>query len=613
MTLKLLVNEPTKEDYKNYPSTKIGDIQEHPELESRVLPIAYEIKKRSKVLDLGCNDGGFISILKDKRDCDVFGIDISEELVEVAKQKGLNVQVGDAEKLPFEDGTFDYVTCMDVLSHLPNIDLALSEIRRVLKKDGILLGSVPHKVLDIYGWHDRRLHRVYFEEESLSQKLGEQFKLSYLRTLKGKEFSIKLFGSYLMDQPCEILFKSGGDKTKDWNEAYQDKGILRAWFGFTQTPGTIYYRMSGYADKMQKLGAEINYNPYEETDRDGPSAWTRKINWDQNAKRFTNQHIVDELFSLMKTADLSVFQITSSESVLRYLTAFRDPKNLYPNHLKKPLVLEMDDWFFDIPPYNMASGPYQPNSGPEAIAYEQLKLADYVICSTQYLVDKIRQLLPNKQCYIVPNSLDFDIWDKITKKRTDHEKNPALIRIIYTGSGNHSKDLAIIKEPIMALIEEFPNLEFIYANQREDCFEGNKSERIKRYIGWEPLSRYPQMVSDWEGDIGIAPLLDNDFNRVKSCLRYLEYGALSLPVVASDVYPFHHAIENGKNGIVISNSKNKWYDALRSLIIDKEKRITLGKAAYQEIKKNHNMDEIAKRYKSILESIKREFQGERKS
>jgi ubiquinone/menaquinone biosynthesis C-methylase UbiE len=605
--LKLLIQEPSKEDYAKYPATGAGNVEENPQMESRVLPIAYEVKKGSKILDIGCNDGTFIQLLKDKRGCDVYGVDIAKELVKQAKEKGLNVQVADVEKLPFEDGTFDYVVCMDVLSHLPDIDLALQEIRRVLKPNGILLGSVPHKILDIHNWHDRRFHRIYFEEQSLTEKLDKQFKLSYLRTLKGREFSVKLISSYLMDQPCEILFKCGGDKTNDWNEALQDKGILRVWFGFTQTPGTIYYRMSGYADKMQKLGVEVHYNPYDERDRDGASAWTRKCNWNQAERRFSNQHIINELFSLMKIADLSVFQVTSSESVLRYLTAFRDPKNLFPYHVKKPLVLEMDDWFFDIPSYNMASGPYYPNSGPEAIAYEQLKLADTVICSTQYLVEKIHQLLPDKQCYVVPNSIDFDIWDKLDMKRPDHEKNPDLIRIIYTGSGNHSKDLEIIKEPMMALIEEFSSLEFIYANQREDCFEKCGSERVKKYIGWEPLSRYPQLVASWEPDIGIAPLLDNEFNRVKSNLRWLEYSALKIPTIASKVYPFDNSIKNSEDGIVIGNSKQHWYEAMRGLIVEKGRRTDIGENAYKRVKRDFNMDDIAKRYKSILESIKREF------
>lgn len=604
--MKLIVNEVMKEDYKNYPSTGAGNVENRPELESRVLPIAYEIRKGSKVLDIGCNDGTFIQLLKDKRDCDVTGVDISEKLVEEAKAKGLNVILADAENLPFEDGTFDYVTCMEVFSHLTDINVALSEIKRVLKPKGVLLGSVPHKILDIYGWHDRRLHRIFFEEDLIRQKLKTEFQDVFIRTLKGKEFSIQLIGSYLMDQPCEILFKCGND-VKDWNEAFLDKRILRVWFGFTQTPGTIYYRMSGYADKMQKMGSEVNYNPYDESDRDGPSAWTRKISWSQERRRFTNQHIVDELFSLMKTADLSVFQVTSSVDVLRYLTAFRDKKNLFPHHRKKPLVLEMDDWFFDIPPYNMASGPYKPNSASESVAYEQLKLSDYVICSTEYLKNKVESLFPGKRCYVVSNSIDFDIWDNLKKKWSDHEKNPDLVRIIYTGCGNHSKDLEIIKEPILELLKEFPHLEFYYPNQRENCFDGCGEERVKKFVSWAPLSEYPQMISDWEPDIGVAPLLDNEFNRVKSNLRWIEYSGLKIPTLASDVEPFKKSIKDGKDGILLRNNRQQWYEALRGLIIDKGRRTAIGESAYKRVKKDFNMEKVAGTYKSILEAIKDEF------
>ena len=605
--MKLLIDEYNKETYANYPSTGAGDLENNPEMESRVLPIGNEIRKGSKVLDIGCNDGSFIKLIQDKRNCNVTGIDISEKMVEEAQKKGLNVVLGDAEKLPFPDKTFDYVTCMDVLSHLPDIETALKEIRRVLKPKGIFLGSVPHKLLDIYGWQDKRLHRTFFDEKSIHDLLSKHFESVYIETLKGKEFSIQLLGSYLMDQPCEILFKCGWYKMMDWNEAYYDKGILRAWFGFTQTPGTVYYRMSGFADKMQKMGAETHYNPYSENDQDGPSAWTRKCVWNQQQLRFSNQHIIDELFSNMKIADLSIFQVTSSESTLRYLTAFRDPKNLFPSHKKKPLVLEMDDWFFDIPVYNVASGPYKPNSGPEAVAYEQVKLSDYVICSTEYLRGKLKDLFPKKKSYLVPNAIDFDIWDKVVKKCDDHLKNPELIRIIYTGSGNHSKDLEIIKEPMIELIKEFPNLEFCFPQQRVNCFEGCGEERIKMWMGWAPLSKYPQLVADWEGDIAVAPLLDNEFNRVKSNLRWLEYGALGIPTIASKVYPFESTIKNGKDGIVISNSKNDWYETIKGLILNYNLRKKIGENAYKRVRSDYSMDLIAKRYKSILEQIKKEF------
>ena len=205
--------------------------------------------------------------------------------------------------------------------------------------------------------------------------------------------------------------------------------------------------------------------------------------------------------------------------------------------------------------------------------------------------------------------MDFDIWDNLKKNRSLHEKNSDLIRIGYTGCGNHSGDLQVIKKPILALLDEFPNLEFIslpFSNEGE-IFQDINHPRFIKWNYWVGLSQFPQLVSDWELDMGIAPLKDNEFNRSKSNLRWLEYSALHIPTIASFVYPFQNSINNKKDGILVGNSEKEWYDALKDLIQDKEKRNKIGEEAYLEVRKNYDMEEVAKGYMSVLKEIKREF------
>ncbi|KAF4656611.1 Hexaprenyldihydroxybenzoate methyltransferase, mitochondrial [Perkinsus chesapeaki] len=74
----------------------------------------------------------------------ITGIDISEASVQQARQHGqhlpnLHHQVGSAYEIPFEDSSFDGVIISDVLEHLLDLRLALSEIHRVLKPGGVLV------------------------------------------------------------------------------------------------------------------------------------------------------------------------------------------------------------------------------------------------------------------------------------------------------------------------------------------------------------------------------------------------------------------------------------------------------------------------------------------
>jgi ubiquinone/menaquinone biosynthesis C-methylase UbiE len=74
----------------------------------------------------------------------ITGIDISEEMISVAKQKlsaiaNLQLQVGDAENLDFRDGSFDAVLCASSLFFVPDMVKALKEARRVLRPNGFVL------------------------------------------------------------------------------------------------------------------------------------------------------------------------------------------------------------------------------------------------------------------------------------------------------------------------------------------------------------------------------------------------------------------------------------------------------------------------------------------
>jgi len=104
-----------------------------------------------RVLDVGVGTG-FLSIMLADMGHHVVGIDLSEEMLNVARKKmndrgiKLDLKIGDAEDLPFEDGSFDAVVNRAVLWTLPDPKKALSEWKRVLKPNGKLCFFVhgPH-------------------------------------------------------------------------------------------------------------------------------------------------------------------------------------------------------------------------------------------------------------------------------------------------------------------------------------------------------------------------------------------------------------------------------------------------------------------------------------
>lgn len=136
-----------------------------------------------KILDAGCGTG--LLIKKLEKYGDVVGVDFEKEAVRLSKKRGVKVQKASVNKLPFPANSFDVITSVDVLYHKNVVDLlALSEFRRVLKKDGILILRVP-AIKWLRTSHDSYVHtRERYNRGDLKQKLQKSnfqiLKLSYI-------------------------------------------------------------------------------------------------------------------------------------------------------------------------------------------------------------------------------------------------------------------------------------------------------------------------------------------------------------------------------------------------------------------------------------------------
>lgn len=111
--------------------------------------------KGKKILDVGVGSGG-VACAFSHFGAEVVGIDVDRNYLRVVEQqsKDRNVKIElklyDGETFPFKDETFDVVIFFDVLEHLPNPDLTVKEISRVLKKDGLVFIVVENKWFPLF-------------------------------------------------------------------------------------------------------------------------------------------------------------------------------------------------------------------------------------------------------------------------------------------------------------------------------------------------------------------------------------------------------------------------------------------------------------------------------
>lgn len=134
---------------------KIGDNFSHTRHSTwpGVREFIMSIPENSMVLDAGCGNGKNMQI---RKSIDIIGCDLSETLLEICRDKGLNVVKANIIDLPFKNESFDAVICIAVLHHLSTYErrlLAFNELFRVVKPGG----------------------KIYIEVWAYEQKLSKKF------------------------------------------------------------------------------------------------------------------------------------------------------------------------------------------------------------------------------------------------------------------------------------------------------------------------------------------------------------------------------------------------------------------------------------------------------
>ncbi len=95
----------------------------------------------AKILDAGCGSGAMLDTLQ--RYGTAVGTDSSSLAIAAARNRGHHVEPGSLDQLPFATGSFDLVTCMDVIEHVREDERALGELWRITAPGGYVLLTVP--------------------------------------------------------------------------------------------------------------------------------------------------------------------------------------------------------------------------------------------------------------------------------------------------------------------------------------------------------------------------------------------------------------------------------------------------------------------------------------
>jgi glycosyltransferase involved in cell wall biosynthesis len=263
-----------------------------------------------------------------------------------------------------------------------------------------------------------------------------------------------------------------------------------------------------------------------------------------------------------------------------------------------PIVMDTDDNVFATRPFNPGYRGYHP--GAESLLWNRKTAAsvDAVTTSTENL--KQVHLRDNPNIYVIPNSLELDRWAAAVKP--EHPE----IRIGCLMSSSHHEDALLLKKVIPEILKKYPNVHFYYTAMYNYVFENEELKGQLHPLPWIALKNWPESVVEQGFDIGLAPLVDNMFNRAKSNLRYLEYSAARMATVCSPALPYK-CVEHGKTGLVASNFE-EWVQNISLLIEDQNLRNSISKAAFRYVSDNFDIKKNAKKTLKVYNDIIRGFE-----
>ena len=290
--------------------------------------------------------------------------------------------------------------------------------------------------------------------------------------------------------------------------------------------------------------------------------------------------------------DIIVFNRFYEGSLAKELIALKE--------MGKIIVYEVDDNYFAM---DSRLPLWKIEKYAKPSAYELMANADVITVSTQYLKDSLGKLT-HTPIFVMPNAIDLSDYEEI-------EDNNKQIKIGWQGSNVHISDLLSVIKPIKKLQKKYKFKFIIFGlddTKIEDFYKFAKKRKTgERWSGdlvklYEELktmdfehipftstvTEYQIKLSLLNLDIGICPLLDTDFNRSKSCLKYYEYAAVGTPALASNVIPYNTEMYKKD----LAKDEKEWEDKLEQLITNTNYRNQRARIQKSWIKGHRDIKDI---------------------
>ena len=215
------------------------------------------------------------------------------------------------------------------------------------------------------------------------------------------------------------------------------------------------------------------------------------------------------------------------------------------------VVYEIDDIVFyeDIPEYNKFRGAFVDDKIRQA-TIDMMSMCDEITVTCDFMKDYYIDKTGNKNITVIPNyppRFWLDQYDEtsIEKNYSKRKKKP---RVLYAGSGAHfdvdnkvgqQDDFGHVVEMVAKTVNKY---QWIFIGAFPKLLTNLVRSGKIEFYNWTPLMDYPRLVQKVRANVMVAPLANNNFNKAKSDLKFIEGCAFGLPTVCQDLCTYKDAM-----------------------------------------------------------------------
>ena len=371
--------------------------------------------------------------------------------------------------------------------------------------------------------------------------------------LYGNDLSYKdLYNKIIEDLSNETIFKEKIKSVYEWQKSI---GLLHNNRYMAINYLNVYYRHLLLRNDIEEREIVGVVCPADKHQNNAPGStyiriWERTLN-DKNRPNLYLRLSPEQLVTAVESGNVKKAII--QRNVLNQDNWRRIKKFVLNEDFK--YLYDIDDDLLNVPQDKDPEGIYRKYS---IVLKDIIGHASLVTTSTERLLKRLS--VYNKNIVLLPNALSPNVWrGKVDKNLSDNS-----FKLLYMGSKTHKEDLLMILEALDRIAEKYKNFSLKIVGITDEKVELKSRpwiEFIEIPDKYKPYPNFVKFLKDISSDVdlGIAPLVDNEFNLTKSNLKILEYAALSLPVLASKTSVYDSTCKEAPYATSVRNTTEDWY------------------------------------------------------